>query len=40
MNNPFIFKVVSLYFTDAVSIETDEQIMLVFGKGGQHQIIA
>jgi len=31
MNNPFISKVVTLYFTDAVSIETDEQIELVFG---------
>jgi len=31
MNNPVIFKVVTLYFTDAVSIETDEQSELVFG---------
>jgi len=30
MNNPFLFKVVTLYFTDAVSIETDKQIVLVF----------
>jgi len=31
MNNPVICKVVTLYFTDAVSIETDEQSELVFG---------
>ena len=31
INNPFIFKVVTLYFTDAVSVETDERIELVFG---------
>jgi len=28
MNDPFIFKVLTLYFTDAVSIKTDEQIEL------------
>ena len=31
MNNPFIFKVVTLYFTNAVSIETGEHFELVFG---------
>ena len=31
MNNPVICKVVTLYFTDAVSIETYEQSELVFG---------